>query len=142
MKARGGIDLEAVRRIAIALPGVVEKPGHFSFGVEVKGKLKGLLWMWRQRVHPKKPRVPCPDVIAVRVRDQAEKVALLEGAPEIFFTEPHYDGYPAVLVRLAVIRRGQLRSLIQAAWRAQTGALKAAAPRKGGSSRRSSRLER
>jgi hypothetical protein len=38
--------------------------------------------------------------LAVRVRDQAEKAALLAGAPEVFFSEPHYDGFPAVLVRL------------------------------------------
>jgi len=45
-----------------------------------------------ERVEPKKPRVPRPDVLAVRVRDQAEKAALVAGGPERFFTEPHYRG--------------------------------------------------
>src|SRR5262247_2810863 len=93
-----------VRRIAMALPGVIEGHERFAFSVEHKGKPKGFAWVWMERVHPKKARVPCPDVLAVRVRDQSEKAALLAGDPEIFFTEPHYNGYPAVLVRLAAIR--------------------------------------
>jgi len=52
-----------------------------------------------------KPRVPRPDVLAVRVRDQAEKAALLAGDPKRFFTEPHYNGFPAVLVRLPAVTR-------------------------------------
>jgi hypothetical protein len=39
------------------------------------------------------------DVLAVRVRDQAEKATLLAGDPVRFFTEPHYNGFPAVIVR-------------------------------------------
>src|SRR5204862_3824249 len=78
-----------VRRIALSLPGVIEGDGHFAFGLEKNGKLKGFAWVWMERAVPKKPRVPRPDVLAVRVRDQAEKAALLAGDPEIFFTEPH-----------------------------------------------------
>ncbi len=113
---------QTVRRIALALPGVTEAPDRFAFRVDVKGKEKGLVWVWLERVHPKKARVPCPDVLAVRVRDQSEKAALLAGDPEIFFTEPHYDGYPAVLVRLRAITEAQLRSLITKAWQVQSGA--------------------
>ncbi len=65
------------------------------------------------------PRVPRPDVLAVRVRDQAEKAALLAGDPKRFFTEPHYNGFPAVLVRLPAVTRVQLRKLIFDAWRCQ-----------------------
>jgi len=108
-----------VRRIALSLPGVLEGKGQFAFSVENKGKQKGFAWVWLERVQPKKPRVPCPDVLAVRVRDQAEKAALLAGDTEIFFTEPHYNGFPAVLVRLRAVTRAQLRSLIVAAWRGQ-----------------------
>jgi hypothetical protein len=63
--------------------------------------------------------VPRPDVLAVRVRDQAEKAALLAGDPERFFTEPHYNGFPAVLVRLPRVTLAQLRKLIFDAWRCQ-----------------------
>ena len=108
-----------VRRIARVLPCVNEGEGGFAFGVEARGKSKGFAWVWKERVVPKKPRVPNPDVIAVRVRDQAEKAALIAGDPERFFTEPHYDGFPAVLVRLAAVSRAQLRSLLVEAWRCQ-----------------------
>jgi hypothetical protein len=108
-----------VRRIALSLPGVREQEGHFAFGFEVKGKIKGFVWVWLERVDPKKARVPSKDAVAVRVRDQGEKAALLAGDPDIFFTEPHYDGYPAVLVRLKAIRVPQLRSLLASAWSGQ-----------------------
>jgi hypothetical protein len=106
-----------VRRIALTLPGTVEGRDHFAFSVEIKGKLKGYAWVWMERVHPKKARVPCPSVLAVRVRDEAEKAALLAGDPERFFTEPHYNGFPAVLVRLPRVSSAQLRALLLEAWR-------------------------
>ena len=129
-----------VRRIALSLPGAREGKDRFAFSVENKGKQKGFAWVWVERVQPKRPRVPRPDVLAVRVRDQAEKAALLAGDPEIFFTEPHYNGFPAVLVRLPAVTRAQLRSLIVGAWRCQAPAQlakdHAAAPARKRSSRR------
>src|SRR5262245_54535813 len=108
-----------VRRIALALPGVSEERGRFAFSVENKGKQKGIAWVWLERAEPKGPRLPNPGVRAVRVRDQAEKAALLAGDPERFFTEPHYNGFPAVLVRLRVVTVAQLRKLIVDAWTCQ-----------------------
>src|SRR5262249_19609834 len=101
-----------VRRIALALPGAREAENDFAFTVEVAGKPKGFAWVWKERVDPKKPRVPNPAVLAIRVAGEAEKVALLGGAPEKFFTEPHYDGFPAVLVRLAEVSRAELKKLL------------------------------
>jgi hypothetical protein len=112
-------DQQDVRSIALALPSTSERKNHFAFSVENKGKQKSFAWVWMERVTPKKPRAPRPDVLAVRVRDQAEKAALLAGDPERFFTEPHYDGFPAVLVRLARVNRAQLRKLLEDAWRCQ-----------------------
>jgi len=110
---------EDVRRIAMSLPGTSEGKDRFAFSVENKGKLKGFAWVWLERVEPKRPRVPRADVLAVRVRNQAEKAALLGADPDMFFTEPHYNGFPAVLVRLPAITKAQLRKLIVDAWRCQ-----------------------
>jgi hypothetical protein len=111
-----------VRRIARSLPSVREGPGGFAFSVEVGGKEKGFAWVWKERIDPKKPRVPNAGVIAVRVRNQEEKAALLAGDSRIFSTEPHYNGFPAVLVRLGAITAAQLRSLLVEAWRCQAAA--------------------
>ena len=108
-----------VRRIALSLPGAREETGRFAFSVENRGKQKGFVWVWLERVEPKKARVPRADVVAVRVRDQAEKAVLLGADPDIFFTEPHYNGFPAVLVRLSAVTRPQLRKLIVEAWQCQ-----------------------
>lgn len=67
-----------------------------------KGKMKGFVWVWMERIAPKKPRVPQPAVVAVRVASLEAKEFLLSLDPNKFFTEPHYDGFPAVLVRLPV----------------------------------------
>ena len=106
-----------VRRIALALPGAEEEPGHFAFGVRRKGKLKGFAWVWLERIVPKKARVPQPKVLAIRVASLMDKEFLLELDAEKFFTEPHYNGYPAVLVRLKAVTVRELRPLITEAWR-------------------------
>ena len=106
-----------VRRIARSLPGVIESTDHFAFSVDVAGKPKGFAWVWKERIHPKKPRVAQPAVLAVRVADQSEKAALLDGDPDKFFTEPHYNGFPAVLVRLANVSEPELRRVLIEGWR-------------------------
>jgi len=111
------------RRIARSLPGSRIAVDGFAFSVEAKGKDKGYAWIWKERVQPRKPRVPNPEVIAVRVRNESEKAVLLTGDPERFFTEPHYDGFPAVLVRLKAVTAAQLRELLVEAWSCQAPAL-------------------
>jgi hypothetical protein len=108
-----------VRRIALSLPESEEKPGQFAFSVRNKDKLKGFVWVWMERVHPKKPRVPQPKVLAVRVANLVDKDFLLAAHPGKFFTEPHYDGFPAILVRLSEVSVSELRPLIVEAWRSQ-----------------------
>jgi hypothetical protein len=112
-------DQDDVRRIALALPGTSEADDRFAFSVLSRGKPKGFVWAWNERIHPKKPRVPNPAVIAVRVASSLEKEALLAADQDKFFTEPHYNGFPAVLVRLAAIDAGELAELITDAWRCQ-----------------------
>jgi hypothetical protein len=108
-----------VRRIALALPGTSEGDDHFAFSVRNGKKDKGFAWVWMERVDPKKPRVANPKVLAVRVTDEGEKQALIASNPDAFFTEPHYNGFPAVLVRLAEVGRSELRELLTDAWRCQ-----------------------
>ena len=112
-------DQEDVRRIALALPETSEGENHFAFSVLNKGKQKGFVWAWNERIHPKKPRVPSEVVVAVRVPDLGEKEALLALGEGKFFTEPHYNGYPAILIRLPLIDAEELEELITDAWRCQ-----------------------
>jgi hypothetical protein len=112
-------DQSDVRRISLALPETSEAPEHFTFSVRNGTKEKGFVWAWNERVEPRRPKVPRGDVIAVRVPDQSDKQALLAGDERVFFTEPHYNGFPAVLVRLPEITIAQLEELILDAWRCQ-----------------------
>jgi hypothetical protein len=106
-----------VRRIALSLPTAVEAKGHFAFSVPNKGKLKGFAWVWMERVMPKKPRVANPGVIAVRVANVGQRNAMLAADPTKFFTEPHYAGFPAVLVRLDAVTVADLKVLLAEGWR-------------------------
>jgi hypothetical protein len=104
---------EDLRRIALALPQTTTNNDGFSYNVAGKA----IVWTWLERIHPKKARVPNPDVIAVRVADASEKELLIEMDPSVFFTEPHYHGYPAILVRLPEIDAGMLETIVRTAWR-------------------------
>jgi len=70
------------------------------------------------------------DVLMFRVADLGVKDLLLTDDRGVFFTTPHFDGYPAVLVRipeLAHIDRDEVRDLVAEAWltRAQKRVAKA-----------------
>src|SRR4029453_2272393 len=45
-----------------------------------------------------------PDALVLRVTDLGEREALLQGQPQAFFSTPHYDGHPSVLLRLEAVR--------------------------------------
>ena len=62
---------------------------------------------------------PQGDILGVRVADEGVKFALIADEPELYFTTPHFDGYPAVLVKLAAIDERGLRELIIEAWLTQ-----------------------
>jgi hypothetical protein len=70
-----------------------------------------------ERIEPKKPRVANPSVLAVRVGNLGERETLISAEPEKFFTEPHYNGFPAVLVRLSAVKKAELHVLLEAARR-------------------------
>jgi hypothetical protein len=105
-----------VRRIAMLLPGTEEVTGRFAFAVPVKGKLKGYAWAWLERQDPRKARVPSASVLALRVQNLGQKDLMLRAEPAKFFTEPHYNGYPAVLLNLGAVRVPELRMLLRDAW--------------------------
>jgi len=108
-----------VRRIALSLPAAEKVSDRFAFSVGCEGMLKGFAWVWMERVTPKKPRVPNPAVLAVRVANLDERKQLLSADPAKFFTEPHYEGFPAVLVRLEAVSVAELKKLLTEAWRCQ-----------------------
>jgi hypothetical protein len=62
---------------------------------------------------------PEGDILAVRLADEGVKFALIADEPGVYFTTPHFDGYPAVLVQLAEIDELGLRELITEAWLTQ-----------------------
>ena len=61
--------------------------------------------------------MPNLDVLVVRVASEMDKDALISMDPSLFFTEPHYDGYAAILVRLAAVDDAMLKKLLADSWR-------------------------
>jgi hypothetical protein len=108
------VNLETLRRLALALPEAVDasSPGRVVY--EVAGK--GFAWTYMVRTHPKKPRVPQIEVLAVRC-EIARKEMLIEAAPDRFFDDDHYRGYTGVLVRLAAVDEHELSALLRGGWR-------------------------
>ena len=108
------VDAATVRRLALALPETEDRCTALRLAFEVRGK--GFAWSFNERVHPKKPRVPRIDILAVRCPFETKEM-LIEAAPDRFFDDDHYRGFPAVLVRLEVIERDELAGLFRGAWR-------------------------
>jgi hypothetical protein len=106
-------DADDVRRLALALPHVVEIE---SEGFDFRVGNKGFVWSWPER-RPGKPRLIRTDIAVLFVGDEAEKQALLLGEPDVFFTAPGYDGSPLVMLRLAEVDVERLRELMIDAWR-------------------------
>ena len=106
-------DADDVRRLALALPHVVEID---SDGFDFRVGDKGFVWSYPER-RPGKPRVIRTDIAVLYVGDEAEKQALLLGEPENFFTTPAYDGFPLVMLRLERVNVDRLRELVVDAWR-------------------------
>jgi hypothetical protein len=106
-------DAADVRRVALALPHVVEID---SDGFDFRVGDKGFVWSYPERV-PGRPRVIRTDVAVLYVGDEAEKQALLLGEPDVFFTTRGYDGWPLVMLRLERVDPQRLRELVVDAWR-------------------------
>jgi hypothetical protein len=117
-------DADDVRRIALALPDVVEIE---SAGFDFRVGGKGFVWSYPERL-PGRPRVIRTDVAVLYVGDEAEKQALLLGEPELFFTTSSYDGWAVVMLRLDAVDVARLEELVTDAWRMRSGADHATEP--------------
>jgi hypothetical protein len=106
-------DADDVRRIALALPQVVEID---SEGFDFRVADRGFVWSYPEP-EPGRRRVIRTDIAVLYVGDEAEKQALLLGEPERFFSTPGYDGFPLVMLRLDRVDAERLRELITDAWR-------------------------
>jgi hypothetical protein len=106
-------DADDVRRLALALPHVVEID---SDGFDFRVGNKGFVWSYPERL-PGRPRRIRTDVAVLYVGDEAEKQALLLGEPERFFTTPGYDGFPLVMLWLDRVDVDRLTELVTDAWR-------------------------
>ena len=111
---------EDVRRIALALPETNERLSRdlASWRVRDKG------FVWERPLRPADVRalgdaVPTGPILGARVEHLGAKEALLADDPSVFFTTPHFDGYPAILVRLDRIALEDLNELIVEAWLAR-----------------------
>ncbi len=106
-------DADDVRRLALALPHVVEIP---SAGFDFRVADKGFVWSYPER-RPGRPRVIRTDVAVLFVGDLEEQQALLLGEPDLFFTAPGYESSPLVMLRLAEVGVERLTELVTDAWR-------------------------
>jgi hypothetical protein len=96
-------DWDAVRELALSFPEVeASSSGRVAFSV----RGKGFAWEARERDG---------GGLAVRV-DREEKELILDANPEVYFTCPHYNGYPAVQIRVEAIDRDELRDRLEDAW--------------------------
>lgn len=89
---------------ALRFPGTVETTSYGTPSLKVGKKL-----LARLRTDP--------DALVMKTTDLEEKQALLQGRPELFFTTAHYEGYPAVLIRLEDLDPQLLDELMEDAWR-------------------------
>jgi hypothetical protein len=105
--------IDDVRRIALALPFATADDDGTAFRVD--GRL--FAWPWLERVDPKKARVPNLEVLNVRIETEMDKDVLIGMDPAVFFTDPHFDGYAAIQVRLRAIDEPLLEKLIADSWR-------------------------
>ena len=95
---------EDIRQVALSLPGSVEKPYNRLPSFRVRSNLF-------LRIHE------LPDAFLVRCSSLEERNELLLAEPGKFFITPHYDDYPAILVRLSQLDPGEMTELVTESWR-------------------------
>ncbi|MBV9327507.1 MAG: MmcQ/YjbR family DNA-binding protein [Chloroflexi bacterium] len=111
---------EDVRRIALALPETSEQTSRGNMSWSVKDK--SYIWerpLRRGDIAALGSNAPGGPILGLRVEHLVAKEALLAAEPDVCFTTPHFNGYPAVLVRLDRIDVERLKELIEESWLAR-----------------------
>ena len=109
-----------VRRLALALPETSEEESRGLRHWRVRDK--GFVWerpLRRSDLEALGDAAPEGPILGARVEHLVAKEALLADGGEAFFTTPHFDGYPAVLVRLDRISADELEEVVVEAWLAR-----------------------
>jgi hypothetical protein len=111
-------DWEEARTVAMTLPGTTDRLSYGNPGFAVHDQV----YCWLRPLRKSDlaelgDRAPAGPVIAFRTADEAEKVAWIAECPDVFFTTSHFEGYPAVLARLASMDAELLARVMGAAWR-------------------------
>ncbi len=106
-----------VAQIALSLPEALERPLHSQRSWRVRDKL----FVWERPLHRSDLRAlgedaPAGPILGARVEHLVAKEALISDAPDVFFTTPHFDGVPSVLVQLERIPLQELEELVVEAW--------------------------
>jgi hypothetical protein len=109
-----------VRRVALALPQTGERGG----GDYVEWRVKDKLFAWMRPLRKTDlqalgANAPDGPILAVRTDGLSAKEALLADDPIVYFTTPHFDGWPAILVQLDHIDVDELEELITEGWAVQ-----------------------
>ena len=110
---------EQVREIALGLPETSERIRHGNAAWFVRDK--AFAWerpLRKSDLEALGTEAPKGAILAVRVH-LLVKEARLAARPEVYFTTPHFDGYPAILVRLGKAKVADLREMLLEAWRMQ-----------------------
>ena len=106
-----------VRALALALPETEERVSRGLLQWRVGGKL--FVWerpLRRADLDALGEAAPAGPVLGARVEHLLAKETLLEDDPDLFFTTPHFDGHPSVLVRLDRIAPDALEEVVAEAW--------------------------
>lgn len=107
-----------VSRIATALPEATEQAGRDGLR-SWRVRDKSFVWerpLRKSDLQALGDAAPHGPILGVWVPDLGVKEAFLADDPDVFFTTPHFDGYPAVLVRLEEIDEPELMELVVEAW--------------------------
>ncbi len=109
-----------VRRVALALPEAREELRRGLMFWIVKEKL----FVWERPLRKTDLRAlgddaPDEPILGARVEHVVAKDALVADNPDVYFTIPHFDGYPAVLILLQKIAPDELEEVIIEAWLAR-----------------------